>query len=164
MKKTLSILMFPAFVYAFSLNDAVNEAIKNNLEIKETKYDIKISIYQQKEDKNLWFPIFFTNFSYTTLKDTPYTKIPPTPPIPPLEFKQFNKDFYQFDIGLNYPVFTGFQRIYKINISKLDTKTKTLNQKEKITEIIHKVKNAYIDILLAKAILEIYQSQKKVLS
>lgn len=161
MKKLLTVLAFPTFVYAISLDEAVNEVIKNNIEIKQTTYDVKIANLQLKEDKNLWLPQFFANFSYTTLVDTPYTRIPPIPPIPALEFKQFNRDFYQFDIGLNYPVFTGFQRVYKIRISKLDIQNQNLNQKEKITDIIHKVKLAYINILQAKEILEIHESQEK---
>lgn len=164
MKKLLTVLAFPIFVYAISLDEAVNEAIKNNLEIKQTTYDIKIANYQLKEDKNLWLPQFFANFSYTTLIDTPYTRIPPIPPLPALEFKQFNKDYYQFDIGLNYPIFTGFQRVYKIKISKLDIQNQNLNQKEKIKDIIHKVKLAYIDILQAKEILEIFEHQKKAIN
>ena len=164
MKRLLLLLIYPAFTYAISLDEAVNQAIKENLNIKQTIYDVKIANYQLKEDKNLWYPQIFANFSYTTLKDTPYTKIPSIPPIPTLEFKQFNKDFYQFDIGFNYPVFTGFQRIYKIKITKLDIQNKYLNQKEKITDIIHKVKLAYVDILQAKEILGIYRSQKKAIN
>lgn len=164
MRKILTVLAFPAFVYAISLDEAIHEAVKNNLQIKQAIYDIKIANFQLQEDKNLWLPQFFADFSYTVLKDTPYTKIPPTPPLPAFEFKQFNKDFYQFDIGLNYPVFTGFQRIYKIKISKLDIQNQTLSQKEKIEDITHKVKIAYVDVLQAKEVLEIYQSQKRAIN
>ncbi len=156
-------LLIPVISYALTFDEAVNKALQQNLSLKEKQKQILIDKLSLKEDKQLWMPQFFANYSYTIFKDTPYTNIPPNPPLlpVPIEFKQFEKNFSNFEIGLNYPVFTGFQRINKIKISKLQIKAdKDVLSEEKL-RLIGKVKKAYLDALSAREILEIYLKQKE---
>ncbi|WP_457640852.1 TolC family protein [Persephonella sp.] len=160
MRKIILVLLFPFLANALTIDEAVNKALENNLELKQYKQEIKISTIQLKEDKNLWFPQFFVNYSYTFLKDTPYTKIPPSTVLPfPFSFKQMNKNFYNFEMGLNYPVFTGFARPSKVKISKISIKANKEIYNEQKINITSEVKKAYLDVLMTQAILETYKKQ-----
>jgi len=161
MRKIVYFLFIPLISYGLTLDEAVKKAIDNNLTLKEYKKDVQIKSYQLKEDKQLWFPQFFATYSYTFLKDTPYTSIPSNPPLPSFSFKQFEKQFSNFEMGINYPIFTGFKRINKIKISALDVKSSKYMYSEKINEITAQVKKAYINVLMAKDLVEIYKKQKE---
>lgn len=165
MKKLAYILFLPIASYGLTIDQAVQKALNQNLNLKEYKQDIKANQYQLKEDKQLWFPQFFVSYSYTMFKDTPYTQIPISfGSISPPPFKQFNKQFSNFDIGINYPIFTGFQRINKIKISKSQIKSSKYMYQEQENEIKAKVEKAYLNVLMAEDALNIYKSQKKAVS
>ncbi len=159
MKKLLIITLLPAFSFGMDMQEAVNVALENNLEIKQEKVNLKKAQIQLKEDKNLFMPEFFLNFSFTFQKDTPYTKIPAGVLPFPLSFKQTEKDFRYFDVGINYPIFTGFSRIEKLKISRLDIDTAKYMLSEKENHITALTKKAYLDVLMAKSLVEIYKKQ-----
>ncbi|ACO03873.1 MAG TPA: TolC family protein [Persephonella sp.] len=160
MRKGLILVLLPLTAFGLTMDEAVNIALQNNLRIKQKEMDIHISKLQLKEDKNLWYPQFFINYSFTFLKDTPYTNLPPSALFPvPFSFKQMSRDFYNFEIGFNYPIFTGFSRTGKIKISKAEI---NFNQKiydEERINTVAEVKKAYIDVLMAEAVLDIYRKQ-----
>ncbi len=162
MKKVIFSLIFSTVAYGLTLEEAVNIGLKNNPQLKEYKQEIKISQFQLKEDKQLFMPFFFSKYEYTWLKDTPYTSIPPSPLIPvPISFKQSENNYYSFNIGLSYPVYTGGIRPAKIKISKLDIKAKKYSYLEKENEIKTQIKKAYYDVLMAKALVDIYKAEKR---
>ena len=158
MKRILFALV-PMLAYGLTIDEAVEKAIKQNLQIKQQRVELRKAKIQLKEDYNLWAPEFFLNFSYTTYKDIPYTKIPYGVLPFPLSFKQADKDFKNFSAGINFPIFTGFARLNKISISKLEIKSNRHLLKETINQITAKTKAAYLDALMAQAIVEVYKKQ-----
>jgi outer membrane protein TolC len=161
MKKIFSLILVPAFSFALTMDEAVEKAVKDNLYLKQKEIQIKIDRVGLKEDYQLWMPQFFANYSYTIFKDTPYTNIPANPPFPSISFKQFDKQFSNFEVGINYPLFTGFQRINKIKASKIQINIdKDIYSEEKI-KLIGTVKKAYLDALSAREVLDIYIKQKE---
>ncbi|WP_456392956.1 TolC family protein [Persephonella sp.] len=159
MKKLALLLTFPLVCYGLTIDEAVKKAVENNLQIKQQEMEIEKSRYQLEQDKNLFMPEFFMDFSYTTMKDTPYTKLPAGSLPFPLSFKQTNKDFRFFDFGINYYIFTGFARIEKIKISKLDIKANRLMLQEQVNTVSAKTKKAYLDVLMARAVVDVYRKQ-----
>jgi len=159
MKKLLIIAFFPVVSYGMSINEAVEKAVNNNLSLKQYRLDIKKAEHQVREDINLFMPEFFTDFSFTTMKDTPYQKLPSGVLPFPFSFKQTEKDFRYFDVGINYYIFTGFSRIEKLKISKLEKKASRELYLEELNRIKTKVKKAYIDVLMAESVVHIYKKQ-----
>ncbi len=159
MKRLLITALIPVFSFGMSIEEAVDVALKNNLEIRQERINLKKAKIQLKEDKNLFMPEFFLNFSFTSQKDTPYTKIPAGVLPFPLSFKQTEKDFRYFDVGINYPIFTGFSRIEKLKISRLDIDATKYMLSEKENQIISITKKAYLDVLMAKSLVDVYKKQ-----
>ncbi len=161
MKKIILLLFIPFFSYGLSLQEAIKIGLENNKKIKILRQEIQISKIQLKEDKQLYMPFIFGEYKYTLLKDTPYTKIPSSIFPLPLSFKQSEKNFYNLDFGISYPVYTGGVRPTKIKISKLQIKEKQYSLKEKENFLKAKIKKAYFDVLMAKGLVDIYKKELK---
>jgi outer membrane protein TolC len=160
MKKLIFLtLSVPYLSFGLTLNEAVEYAVKNNRELSAHREDIKISKLQIKIDKNLYYPSFFANISYTFLKDEVNISIPPNPPIPPLEFKQFDDDFSNIEFGIDYILYSGGLRPAKLKISKLDVSASQESFNEKKNQITAEVKKTYLSVLQAEAVVKIYQKQ-----
>ncbi len=159
MKRLLPILFTVFFSYGITIDEAVKKALNKNPEIKSYRKDVEISKAQLKIDKNFYYPEIFLQFSHTWLSQTPYFNIPANPPIPPISFKQMEKSFNNFEFGFNYLIFSGGKRTYKLQIDRLDIRASYENLSEKEKELVSEVKKAYIDVLKAKSVLEIYRKQ-----
>lgn len=154
------VLVLSAYrLYALTLQEAIVEALNNNPEIQINRKEVDISKLNLKIDKQLFYPEFFLQYSHTWLAQTPYFNIPPDPPIPPISFKQMEKSFNNFEFGFNYLIYTGGKRHEKIKIDRIDIKASFEKLTEKEKQIIADVKKAYIQVLKAKAIVDIYEKQ-----
>ncbi len=164
MKKGLVAIALTGLVsisYGLTFEEAVEQAIQNNYSLKAEKQNIEIAKYQVRIDKNLYFPEFFASFSYTLLKDQIDMDVPPNPPAMPIpfRFKQMDKKFKNIDIGFNVAIYSAGIIPNKIKISKIDLKASSQNFNEQKNKIVAEVKKAYLDVLQAKAVVEIYQKQ-----
>ena len=159
MKKLVIIALFPVVSYGMSIDEAVEKAVNNNLSLKQYRLNIKKAEYQIKEDFNLFMPELFTNFRFTTMKDTPYQNLPAGILPFPFSFKQTEKDIRYFDLGINYYLFTGFSRFEKLKISKYEKKASKELYLEELNKIKTEVKKAYIDVLMANSVVHIYKKQ-----
>ncbi len=164
MKKSLIFAALVSLVsvsYGLTFEEAVEQTIQNNYSLKAEKQNIDIAKYQLKIDKNLYYPEFFASFSYTWLKDQIDIEVPPNPPLMPISirFKQMDKKFKNIDVGINYIIYSGGIRPNKIKISKIDIKASSQNFNEQKNKIVAEVKKAYLDVLQAEAVVEIYEKQ-----
>ncbi len=165
MKKIFLLLLFIIsfsfnFSKAITLDEAIKEALEKNLEIKIENKNKKIDYLNIRINQHLFLPEYFFNISYTRLKDDVYTTIPPSPLIPvSLQFQQFNKSFKEIEAGINYLIFSSFQRINKVKLSKISYKNDILKLNQKKREIILKVKLAYIDVLMAKSLVNVWEKE-----
>ncbi len=147
--------------YTITLDEAVQEALDNNYQIKISKKHIQLSKLNLKIDKQLYYPEFFIQYSHTWLSQTPYFNIPPDPPLPPISFKQMEKSFNNFELGFNYLIYAGGIRHAKIKIDRLDIKASYEELSEKQKQVVARVKKAYIQVLKANALVNIYKAQLK---
>ncbi|NPA51425.1 MAG: TolC family protein [Aquificae bacterium] len=153
----LSLISFK--IYALTLEEAVNLALKNNPQIQIYEKNTQISKLNLKIDRQLFLPQFFIQYSHTWLSQTPYLNIPPNPPLPPISFKQMEKSFNNFEFGFNYLFYAGGKRHAKLKIDKIDIKASFEKLSEQKKQIVTKVKKAYVQTLKAKAIIKIYEKQ-----
>ena len=162
LKKFLLFFLLFKVSYGITLKQAINEALNNNLEIKQLKQDLKIGEININLAKNSFYPEFFFNSGYTVLKDRFYSEIPSFSPLfPNLRFKQSEKNYFNYEIGINIPIFTGFKRINSLKLSKIDYKAREKFLREKEREIRLKVIDIYINLLILNEILNVLQKQKE---
>ncbi|NPA12725.1 MAG: TolC family protein [Aquificae bacterium] len=157
----LTAFLTPTLALGISMEEAVQTALKNNPLIKSQIYSIKEATLYIKETENLYMPVIFSNLSYTTMNETPYTTVPAGILPFPLKFKAYDKDFSYIDLGVNYYLFTGFARPQQLKVAKLHKKGEEQILKEKVNSLSAEVKRAYLDVLSAKAVVEVYQKQLK---
>ncbi len=161
MKKTVLFLFIPVFAYGITIQQALEIGLKNNNQLKSYRQEIKISEFQLKEDKQLFMPFFSGEYRYTWLNKTPYTSIPAKMFPFPFSFKQTEKNFYNFNLGVGYFLYTGGYRPAKIKISKLGIKEAKYQYKEQENQIKTQIKKAYYDVLMAKSVVDIYKKELK---
>ena len=148
--------------YGITLDEAIEEALENNLEIKQYKEDLKIANLEIMLSKNMYLPELFINTAYTYLNKTPYTKIPSFSPLfPNIEFKQSDSKFLNFELGVNIPLFLGFKRMNKLKLANTDYKVKEELLLEEKRKIKIKVIEAYINVLQLETLLDVLEKQKK---
>ena len=154
-------LLIFSFSYGITLDEAIDEALKNNLQLKQSYEEIKISNLEISLSKNSFLPQFFFKTVYTSLRDTPYTKIPSISPLfPSLEFKQFDDRFLNYEVGVNIPIFVGFKRFNRLKLSKTDYRVKRELFFEERRKIKIKVIEAYINLLQLNMLLDVLKKQK----
>jgi len=158
----LIIFTYISFSYSITLEEAIIEAINNNPELKAKAKDLNIVELDKKISQNLFFPEIFVNFSYTKLKDDVYTVIPPNQYVPfSMQFKQYQQNFKEFETGLNYLLFSSFQRINRIKLSEKLFKTKNLELNQIKRKIIGDVIESYINVLIAKSMVKVWYKELK---
>ena len=159
MMKRLMLLILTAwtFSYGLTLQDAINDALQNNPELKSYNQQIITSEYQLKADENLQLPTFFASATEKFYSKTPMTKIPNFP----ASFKQSNKDFFTFDIGINQTIFVGGQVKNKIKISQHNLQSNRYYYQEMKDEITAQVIKAYLDVFVASALVDVYKKEYK---
>lgn len=152
---TLTFFFFSSTSYSITLEESINLAIENNDELKSYKQQIISSQYQLKADLNLYLPTVYLNVYQKFYNETPMTKIPNFP----ISFKQSNKDFLTFSVGLNQPLYTGGLTENKIDISKHSIKSNTFYYIEIENNLKADVIKSYIDVFIAKSLVSIYQKE-----
>lgn len=152
---TLTFFFFSSKSYSITLEESINLAIENNDELKSYKQQIISSQYQLKADLNLYLPTVYLNVYQKFYNETPMTKIPNFP----ISFKQSNKDFLTFSVGLNQSLYTGGLTENKIDISKHSIKSNTFYYKEIENNLKADVIKSYIDVFVAKSLVSIYQKE-----
>lgn len=161
-KRILIFILLFNLSYGITLDEAIKEALENNLEIKQYKEDLKIANLEIMLSKNMYLPELFINSAYTYLNKTPYTKIPSFSPLfPSIEFKQSNSRFLNFELGVNIPLFLGFKRVNKLKLANTDYRVKEELLLEEKRKVKIKVIEAYINVLQLETLLDVLEKQKK---
>ncbi|GAB6072068.1 TolC family protein [Venenivibrio stagnispumantis] len=155
MKKIfISLMIFANFSFGENLNQLIEKAINNNPQLKAYNQQVESSKFNLEAEKQLYYPSFFTNISEIFYSKTPRMEIAPF-----LSFKQSNKNFTTFNIGLKYDIYTAGLRSSSINISKYQLTSDRYLYNDTLKSLKAEVKKAYFDLMIAKALVDIYQKE-----
>ena len=127
-----------------TLDKAIKTALANNTLIREAIEKQKAAVEEKNSAKADFFPKAFASYSYTNLKEKPYTIFGGS------EIPMGNKDNYHWDVSLVQPIFTGFALSTIHKMAKLGVDLREMEKKRAILDITRQVKVAYFNILLAK--------------
>lgn len=155
MKKILISLLIVSKSFSLDLNQAIEKALTKNPELLSYKQQITTAQLKLKVDENLYLPVFFGTVSQRVYSETPLTNIPNLP----VSFKQSNRSFTTINIGLNQTLYNFGQTETAIEISKNNIQTLSYLYQEKESQLKGEVTKAYIDILIASAMVDVYKKE-----
>ncbi len=139
----------------YTLNRAVNEALKNNYTIKEAVLNQKAALDSYRSSSASMLPKVNFSYSYTKLKYYPYSIANGA------QMKVGGRTHSHWDITITQPIFMGFALITKKEMAKLGVDIDRLMRKKAILDVAENVKIAYFNILLAKKYLDVANEEVK---
>lgn len=148
----------------------VELVLKRNPKLREVYYQILAQREQEKAIYSMNFPSIEFEYSYSYLKDQPYTVLSysPTPLFPGIKVDKIETKIpvgsnqnVKYSITLKLPMFTGF---YLTNLKKLEEKNvqiKELSHELLTIELSHIARISYYNTLFAKRQLEVAEESVK---
>ncbi|KAA0258034.1 TolC family protein [Deferribacter autotrophicus] len=152
MKKYKKYLILPLFIflslnniYALTLDEAVNKALKNNFYLLSKEKELNSKKYEINAADAAKYPSLFFNATYTLL-DEKKTQ-PFTTPFFSQEITMSEKEYFDIFTGLKLNLYTGGLITSNIKIKKLEYESAKSMLSEEQLNIIFNTKKAYLDIL-----------------
>lgn len=142
---SLAFLLFPTFSQAITLEEAVNIALKNNLQILLAKEKIKEAEGGVKGAFAAYFPNLSLQGSYTHLGEVPSFSIPFVG-----EFPMGEQDTTSFTLTLTQPLYTGGKLSLSYDLARLNYQRTKYNLRQIQDELIFEVKKSFYSVLLAR--------------
>ncbi len=157
MKKLLFLLGLTSFCFAVTLEYAIKSALEKNATLLSQKKKVEAVKYSIKADRNLYLPEFFLNLSWSWRSDKQTLKVPSFDTSSNIEFNKQN--YYSFSLGLKETLFDGGARSGRIEISGSNLMYQKLLLKEKEEDVKLQVIDAYLDVLSAEALIDVYKKE-----
>ncbi len=148
-----------------SMEQAVKEAMENNFKIKELIELQRAAVDGAKASRADLLPKLATTYTFTHLRDEPYSEIRlgPLPPLLPKAIEQKalvgDNNNVSWSFSLTQPVFTGFALLTKSKILELGVDLKGAEREAAELELARQVRVSYLNILLAKRALEVARDE-----
>ncbi|GAB6066159.1 TolC family protein [Aquifex pyrophilus] len=155
----LIILLLISFAFSLDLKDLWREALKNNSSLKAQKRAVISSEYELKAYKNLYLPKFSINYSqnYQNEKQRFDVNLPVN-----LEFSK--RKYKVFSASITELLYDFGRREKAIGIAKEKRDIEKLKYERKKRKLLLEVGIAYLNLLRAKGIIEIYQKEYEAVS
>ncbi|SFM66472.1 TolC family protein [Thermodesulforhabdus norvegica] len=139
-----------------TLDRAIEEAIANNSIIKQAIERQRAATEAVKSARADFLPKFSAQYSYTHLKDAPYSIFTiPFIPAPTMKVAVGNRDTVEWYLRATQPIFTGFALITKLKMANLELDTRQMEREQAILDVARDVKVAYFRLLLAEHYLDV---------
>ena len=149
----LFFLFFPVCSQALTLNEAIDIALNNNLQILLAKEKAKEAEQKVKGAFAGYFPSLSLNGTYTHLGEVPSISLPP----PFGEVPMGEQDTTSFTLSLTQPVYTSGKLTLAHKQARLNYQKAEQDLKNTQNNLIFQVKQSFYSILLAKKSVEIAQ-------
>ncbi len=151
----LILTLIPTVSWAGELQSLIETALKSSPQIEQAKRQLKASEYEVKKAFGNYLPEVKFSYSYTDISDTPsYTMEVPGAPLPPTSFSLFKRKFYQEELSLQTPLFTGGRILNLVRVKKSQKEGYRFYLEEVKNLIVERVKEDYYEVLKAKALVE----------
>ena len=135
-----------------SLEDSVEEAVRNNWLLKARQEAVARAKHVEKQAKADFYPKFGTSYSYNRRNRVR------TVPFGPAELPIGSRDNYSWNVTVTQPVFTGFALTAAHELSRLGVDTGLLEYEIEMLDVVLFVKEAYFAVLEADKGVEVARS------
>jgi len=142
---------YSGYSQAISLNDAIDIALKNNLQISLTRERVRQAEQKVKEATAGYLPSINLNGTYTHLGKVPSMSTPFG------EFPMGEQDTTSLTFSLTQPLYTGGRLTLNSKQAKLNYLRAEKELQQTQSEVIYQVKEGFYSVLLATKNLEIAQ-------
>ena len=156
-------LILAGKVFSISIEEAVESALKNNLQLGVKRLEVDIKESERRESFGNLLPQINLEASYNIAREQSFTFSLPTPPGPvpapePQEFVFLKETFTKFTLQAYQRIF-DLSSIRQYGISRLAEKVQELIYEEEKNRLRYQVREAYIKALKAKAVLDMLKKQ-----
>ncbi|RLE11984.1 hypothetical protein DRI96_05290, partial [Candidatus Aerophobetes bacterium] len=142
---------YSGYSQAISLNDAIDIALKNNLQIILARERVRQAEQKVKEATAGYLPSINLNGTYTHLGKVPSMSTPFG------EFPMGEQDTTSLTFSLTQPLYTGGRLTLNSKQAKLNYLRAEKELQQTQSEVIYQVKEGFYSVLLATKNLEIAQ-------
>lgn len=146
MRKILLILLVSSNLFALSIDEAVQSALKNNYILKSYEFSAKSSKFDTEASKSLQMPSFFIDSSYTILDEGKKLNFEIAPGIKS-SMTQIKNRYFDASVGIKYNIYTGGAISSNIRLNRHIEESAKQNYLEFKNELIFQVKKQYTEIL-----------------
>lgn len=136
------------FVAFFTLEDAIQTALKANIGLKISEEETKAALSGKKKQRSDFFPKLNTTYQYKYNNDE--YKIQGFGIMTP-------QNEYTFAATITQPIFQGFALVDSYKISKFNYRLAQIKEKLVYQEVVFETKKAYFTVLKAQKLLTIAQ-------
>jgi outer membrane protein TolC len=176
MRKMIILILLAAIagsLASISLQESIERAIKNNLDLQAQRYSSKVAEWQQKQAFTTFLPKFNFNSNIVRIDKDSYQEAQEIYKIPvydysnsPIGYFPFSstamgqniyKTTYNNSITASQPIFNGGKIILGYKNAKLNKEMNNLNKTQKIKDIKFQIAQTYFNFLRIKQLLEINQ-------
>ena len=156
-------LILAGNLFSISIEEAVESALKNNLQLGVKRLEVDIKESERRESFGNLLPQINLEASYNIAREQSFTFSLPTPPGPvpapePQEFVFLKETFTKFTLQAYQRIF-DLSSIRQYGISRLAEKVQELIYEEEKNRLRYQVREAYIKALKAKAVLDMLKKQ-----
>jgi outer membrane protein TolC len=134
-----------------SLKDTIEMAIDANLNLKQSREEIKAAEETRKASITRFFPTFSTSYDYLHRNKEQTQELTGLGPGP--EFVVRPDDQYTFVTSFKQPIFSGFSLINQYRIADLGLDAAEFSEKVTRQDVILDAKNAFYSVLKAEKLL-----------
>ncbi|MGD9081255.1 MAG: TolC family protein, partial [Desulfobacterales bacterium] len=134
-----------------SLKDTIERAIDANLNLKQSREEIKAAEETRKASITRFLPTFSTSYDYLHRNKELTQELTGIGGGP--EFVVRPDDQYTFVTSFNQPIFNGFSLINQYKVADLGLDAAEFNEKVTRQDVILDAKNAFYSVLKAEKLL-----------
>ncbi|MGB9730427.1 TolC family protein [Calditerrivibrio nitroreducens] len=160
MKKAIFMLLLPTVLWAvdtYNMYDILKIGMKNNLLLKSQEHIINSKIYLLDSAKSDNYPSIVADYTYTLMDDKKELSMKTVGGT--MKFTQVEQNYSNFNIGIQYNLYTGGLISALVDISKKTVDINKVDYQELSNEIKYNIKNAYITILELYSIKDLYKAE-----
>ncbi|WP_333784025.1 TolC family protein [Thermocrinis sp.] len=151
-------LILLAASWGQTLEYVLQRAIEKNPEIEALRQEILSARASLKSQRQSYLPEFFVNYKITYNSQKQSLDMPV---FAGLSFESSKQSYSLFQGGLRYLLFDGGARASLVESSTSELRIKNFLYEEKLKALELEVISAYLDVLSAKAIVEVIKKQKE---
>jgi outer membrane protein len=154
------LILLPVFIAAeaddgrFNLSQTIEAALKANLELQRSKYEIDAATATRSARATEFFPTLNARYGYIK-RDNPTTQALGTQSGQLVDVLVNPEDEYNFVTSFSQPIFTGFALYNQYKIADLGLDIAEFTEKLTRQDVILDAKNAYFLILKAQKLMDV---------
>ena len=156
----IGLLLSFSLGFCLSLQDAIDKALENSPEVSAKRHILRSKAQLLSSERQLYLPEFFLNYRHSIQSEKQSIQIIGFP----ASFESSKRSYQVFQGGIRQTLFDGGLRSSAISLSESAVKVAQEDLGETLLDVKLQTIRAYLDVLSAKALVEVHQKQLSAVS